>query len=72
MKRGQAKQSMIIILYIYPNSNKNTISSQCPAYGLSNELTNPNEPNEVFELSINEYLKKINEFYVKYKMCKLL
>ena len=49
------------------NSNKNTISSQCPAYGLSNELTNPHKPNEVFELSINEYLKKINEFYVNIK-----
>ena len=45
------------------NTNKNIISSQCPANGLSNELTNPHEPNEITETPINEYLKKISEFY---------
>ena len=45
------------------NSNKNIISCECPANGLSNELTNPHEPNEKIEISINQYLKKITEFY---------
>ena len=45
------------------NSNKNIISCQCPANGLSNELTNPHEPNEKIEIPINQYLIKITEFY---------
>ena len=45
------------------NSHKNTVSSQCPANGQSNELTNPHEPDDVTEMPVNEYLKKINDFY---------
>ena len=45
------------------NSNKNTISSQCPANGQSNELTNPHEPDEITEIPIKNYIKKIYEFY---------
>ena len=45
------------------NSNKNTISSQCPSNGQSNELTNPHEPDEITEIPIKNYITKIYEFY---------
>ena len=35
------------------NSSKNSISSQCPANGQSNELTNPHDPDEITEIPIN-------------------
>ena len=52
------------------NSNKNTISSQCPANGQSNELTNPHEPDEITEIPIKNYIKKIYEFYNSIKCAK--
>ena len=52
------------------NSNKNTISSQCPANGQSNELTNPHEPDEITEVPIKNYIKKIYEFYNSIKCAK--
>ena len=53
------------------NPNKNTVFSQCPANGYSNELTNPHEPDEVMEIPINDYLKKISEpdTHVKCSKC---
>ena len=54
------------------NSNKNTITSQCPANGQSNELTNPHEPDETIEVPIKKYIKNIYEFYnsIKCANCK--
>ena len=60
-------QSLPLIII---NSNKNTVFSQCPANGHSNELTNPHEPDETVEISINEYLKKISELYNYIKCSK--
>ena len=51
------------------NSNKNTVSSQCPANGQSLELTNPHEIDEITEIPIKTYLKKIYEFYNTIKCC---
>ena len=52
------------------NPNKNTVSSQCPANGQSNELTNPHEPDEITEIPIKNYIKKIYEFYNSIKCAK--
>ena len=44
------------------DSNQNIISSQCPANGHSNEITNPHQINEVTEMSIHEYLKIVESY----------
>ena len=52
------------------NSNKNMVYSQCPANGYSNELTNPHEPDELVEISISDYLKKISETCIHMRCSK--
>ena len=51
-------QSLPLIII---NSNKNTITSECPANGLSNILTNPHQPDETEEIGVKDYLQKISE-----------
>ena len=52
------------------NSNRNTVCTQCPSNGYSNEITNPHEPDEMIEIPINEYLKKISELCIQIRCSK--